>query len=208
MQKEDIEVKTHIQNIVNMLQQEEKEHMRRVAGLTSMLSEKAFRLGIYKNDAEWNGYEHFGEAAFYHDIGKAWIPRELLLKNGKLTKQEKLIFQLHPVFARIVYDNIMKGQIFGLPECLYSPAFLSAEYHHERWDGKGYPHGIKNREIPLIARITAICDAYDAITSKRMYKEALSYDFAARELRENAGSQFDPWLTKVFLENGNAFAQL
>jgi putative two-component system response regulator len=207
MQKES-EPRTHIGEIVNALPRAEAEHMRRVGAFTDLLSETAYLLGIYEDDAAWNGHEHFGEAAFYHDIGKAWVPREFLMKFGKLTRQEELILRLHPVHARILCEEIESGAVVGIPGHLLSLSLQAAEYHHERWDGTGYPHGLGTTEIPLIARLTAICDTYDTITSKRAYKEALSHDAACRELQINAGTQFDPLLTEVFLKNDCAFAQM
>lgn len=207
MQKEP-EPRTHIGEIVNTLPQAEAEHMRRVGAFTDLLSETAYLLGIYEGDAGWNGHEHFGEAAFYHDVGKAWVPRELLAKFGKLSRWEELVLRLHPMHAGILREEIEAGAVFGIPEYLLSPAFQAAEYHHERWDCTGYPHGLMTAEIPLIARLTAICDTYDTITSKRAYKEALSHDAACRELQMNAGTQFDHLLTEVFLNNESAFAQM
>lgn len=118
------------------------------------------------------------------------------------------MLQLHPVHARIPYEEFEDGVVFGIPKHLLPPAFQAAEYHHERWDGKGYPYGIGTVEIPLIARLTAICDAYDTITSMRVYKEAQSHDTACRELQINAGKQFDPFLVEAFLKNEDAFAKL
>lgn len=200
-----IETKINIQKIINALPLDETEHMHRVAVLTGLLSEKAYLTGVYEGDAGWNGYGYFGQAAFYHDIGKAWVPRELLMKAGILTGQEKLVLRLHPMHAKVLYTEIENDVVLGIPKHLLLPAFQSAEYHHERWDGNGYPHGLEKTEIPLIARLTAICDAYDTITSKRAYKEALSHDIACRELRKNAGTQFDPVLSEVFLKYENLF---
>jgi HD-GYP domain len=206
--KKETKRRTHIRGFVNVLPEKEKEHMRRVGVLTGTLTEMAYESGIYKDDAAWNGYKHFGAAAFYHDIGKVWIPRELLMKNRALTKEEGRMMQLHPVHARILYEEFEDGVVFGIPKHLLLPAFQAAEYHHERWDGNGYPYGIGTVDIPLIARIIAICDAYDTITNKRTYKDAMSHEIACRELQANAGTQFDPVLTQIFLENENTFARL
>jgi putative two-component system response regulator len=113
MQKEP-EPRTHIGEIVNTLPQAEVEHMRRAGAFADLLSKTAYLLGIYEGDAAWNGHEHFGEAAFYHDIGKAWVPRELLMKFGKLTRQEELILRLHPVYAKILCEEIESGAVVGI----------------------------------------------------------------------------------------------
>ena len=182
--------------------------MCRVGALTDLLSKKAYEAGIYKGDAFWNGYKDFGKVASYHDIGKAWVPRDLLMKNGVLKNEEARILRLHPVHAKIMFEKIEDGVVSGIPEHLLYPASQSAEFHHERWDGKGYPYGLAAVEIPLIARITAVCDVYDTITSKRVYKEALNHDIACRELRINAGTQFDPLIADVFIKYEDAFARL
>lgn len=206
--KKAYEIKAHILDFVNLLPMMEKEHMRRVGALTDLLSKKVYEAGIYKGDVAWSRYKDFGNAASYHDIGKAWVPRELLMKNGVLTKEEERILRLHPVHAKIVFEEIAEGGVSGIPEQLLHPALQAAEFHHERWDGKGYPYGLATAEIPLIARITAICDVYDTITSKRAYKEALNHDIACCELRINAGTQFDPLIADVFIKYEDAFARL
>lgn len=206
--KKAYEIKAHILDFVNLLPMMEKEHMRRVGTLTGLLSKKAHEAGIYKGDAVWDGYKDFGKAACYHDIGKAWVPRKLLMKNGVLTKEEERILELHPVHAKIMFEEIKDSVVSGIPEHLLHPALQAAEFHHERWDGRGYPYRLAATEIPLIARITAICDVYDTITSKRVYKEALNHDIACRELRINAGTQFDPLIADVFIKNEDAFARL
>ena len=205
MEKE-LESCTHIREIINTLPEDEVDHMRRVGILTDLLAKQASSLGMYQGDIEWSGLVYFGKAASYHDIGKAWIPKKLLLKCGELTNRERLIIQLHPIYAQILSEEVESGIVSGLPKYLRLPAFRSAEYHHERWDGKGYPYGLAALNIPLIARITAICDAYDTVTSERAYKAALSHETACHELQVNAGTQFDPLLTKAFLQNRDKFA--
>ena len=205
--KKAYEIKAHTLDFVNLLPMMEKEHMRRVGALTGLLSKQVYEAGIYKDEAALNGYKDFGRAASYHDIGKAWVPRELLMKNGVLTNEEARILRLHPVHAKIMFEEIEDGVVFGIPEHLLHSALQAAEFHHERWDGRGYPYGLGTSESPLIARITAICDVYDTITSKRAYKEALNHDIACRELRINAGTQFDPQIADVFIKNEAAFAR-
>ncbi|NBK96934.1 MAG: diguanylate cyclase [Erysipelotrichia bacterium] len=130
------------------------------------------------------------EAALLHDIGKIAVPEHILNKNGKLTKEEYQTMKSH-VEASI-------GIIRHLPSLDYViPAVLS---HHERYDGKGYPRGIKGEDIPVMGRILCIADSFDAITSSRSYKDAYSLTYAIDELEQNKGTQFDPKLVDVFIQ--------
>jgi len=148
------------------------------------------------------------EAAAYHDIGKAEVPKSIITKPGKLTEEETLIMHQHPVFAQKILERINDSPVSGIPEYLIRLTIDSAIYHHEWWNGKGYPFGIGFEDIPLIARVTSICDAYDAITSDRIYRKAHTRHYACNELEKNAGTQFDPALVRVFLDNEAKFSVL
>ena len=128
--------------------------------------------------------------AFLHDIGKIKTDMSILLKSGKLTKEEYQVIKQHPVIGAEIAREIP-----SLEQSV--PVIL---YHHERYDGKGYPYGIKGDEIPLFGRIAAIADSFDAMTTKRPYKQALTYEQAVEELKKNAGTQFDPVLVEEFLK--------
>lgn len=128
--------------------------------------------------------------ALFHDIGKVGIDREILNKPGKLTEEEWQKIKQHP---EIGYRIL----------CTFNGMVDIAENilaHHERWDGKGYPKGLKGTAIPLYARISAIADTYDAMTNERSYRKALPKEIAVKELQDNAGTQFDPNLVKLFIE--------
>ena len=125
-----------------------------------------------------------------HDIGKIGIPDSILNKPVKLTDEEYRLVRNHPIMgANILRPITMVPQICD-----------GAKYHHERYDGKGYPYGLKGNDIPYIARIIGIADAYDAITSNRIYEKAQVTDYAVSELEKGRGTQFDPYLTDVMLE--------
>lgn len=128
--------------------------------------------------------------ALLHDVGKVGIRDSVLLKAGPLTDEEYKEMQLHPIIgAQIVKKlNCLQG-------CL--DAVL---YHHERIDGYGYPYGLKGNEIPITARITSIADAYDAMTTNRIYRKAISHELALEEILRNSGTQFDPEIVKVFVK--------
>jgi len=134
--------------------------------------------------------ENFRNGALLHDIGKMGVPDGILLKPGKLTDEEWVIMKKHPVFAY----NLLKGIPF-LNNALEIPY-----YHHERWNGSGYPHGLQGESIPLSARIFAVVDVWDALTSDRPYRPAWSRETTAKYLIENKGIQFDPHVVDVFLD--------
>ena len=129
-------------------------------------------------------------AAAFHDIGKIGIPDNILLKTTRLTDDEYQVIKTHPTIA---------ANIFSVSD-IYKDIYPIMYYHHERYDGKGYPTGIKGKQIPLLARILSICDCFDAIVSKRTYKEGASIEFALSEIEKNTGTQFDPEIGIAFLD--------
>ncbi|MBE3092884.1 MAG: diguanylate cyclase [Chloroflexi bacterium] len=159
---------------------ETEEHSKRMEDLSLLLGKKVNLKGNELNELRL--------LAVLHDIGKISIPDSIIFKPGKLTSKEWEIIKKHPVIgyrvARSSPDliQIAKGIL----------------YHHERWDGKGYPEGLKGNKIPLISRIVAIVDAYDAMTNDRPYRKAMSKKKALGEIERESGAQFDPSLAKIF----------
>lgn len=143
----------------------------------------------------------FGKAAYYHDIGKVCVPRNILNKPGKLTPEEYRVVKRHPLFAQELLAFGREYNADALPPAHRSLTLSAAAYHHEWWNGQGYPFGLSGSDIPYVARVTAVCDAYDAMTSNRAYRGAFPHAYACQELREGAGTQFDPALVNVFLEH-------
>lgn len=129
-------------------------------------------------------------SALYHDIGKTHIPDNILLKKGKLTQEEFNIMKLHPIKS---WETLRSFSGF-------EQVALNARHHHERFDGSGYPDKLKGEDIPLIARIIAIADTYDAMTSTRPYRNGIKRELVLEELKRCSGSQFDPLLVNHFLE--------
>jgi len=127
-----------------------------------------------------------------HDVGKVGIPDAILLKPGHLTPEQRKAMERHTVIG---------AEIFGNPEdALLAMARVVALRHHERWDGKGYPDGLAGEAIPLVGRIVGLADVFDAIVSKRCYKEACSLDVALDVVDKDIGSHFDPAVVKAFLD--------
>ncbi len=125
---------------------------------------------------------HIRRGALLHDIGKLGISDDILMKSGALTPEERKIIELHPVFARdLIRDIEFLQPALAIPYC-----------HHEKWDGSGYPQGLQGEEIPLEARIFAVIDVWDALTSDRPYRDAWTDKEAERYILEQSGKHFDP----------------
>jgi putative two-component system response regulator len=129
-------------------------------------------------------------AAPMHDIGKIGIPDKILLKPGKLDPEEWALMKTHTTIGA----EILKGSGIGFVRM----GEIIALTHHEKWDGSGYPNGLKGRKIPLVGRIVALADVFDALTSKRPYKEALSIEASNKIIREERGRHFDPMVVDAF----------
>lgn len=129
-------------------------------------------------------------AGYLHDIGKIGIPDRILLKPGRLTEEEFEFIKKHPIIGSNIIGH------FGM----WSQEQSVIRHHHERWDGSGYPEGRRQEEIPYLARIVAVADTYDALTSDRSYRKKMPAEQALTVIRENAGGQFDPEIVAVFLD--------
>ena len=135
-----------------------------------------------------------------HDVGKIHIPDAVLNKPGKLTDEEYEIMKTHTTAGKNILENAI-GSVHG--ESYLKEARNMAAYHHERWDGKGYPEGLHGEVIPLSARVMAIADVFDALASPRIYKPAFPFEKAVSIIEEGSGTQFDPKCVEVFIESLN-----
>jgi putative nucleotidyltransferase with HDIG domain len=157
-------------------------HTRRVTELTIQL---ARALGIPESD-----FVHIRRGALLHDIGKMGIPDSILHKPGPLTASETKIMHLHPQYAREMLAPVSFLRLaLDIPYC-----------HHERWDGSGYPRGIKGDEIPFAARIFSIVDVWDALTSDRPYRPAWKHQKVCEYIKKGSGKSFDPRIVETFLQ--------
>ena len=173
------------------------EHIQRTSEYVRMLSDAMKADSRYVSvSAEF--LNNVQLAAPLHDMGKIRIPDAILNKPGRLTDEEYAVMKRHSAYGAEIIEKTL--QVIE-EEDYYNVAKNIARHHHERWDGKGYPDGLKGGEIPLEARIMALADVYDALVSKRVYKEAFSKEKACEILREGTGTQFDPDLTRLFLKS-------
>ena len=141
--------------------------------------------------------EQIGNAATLHDIGKIQISDTILNKPGRFTPEEYEIMKTHSKLGSEIVGKIL-GE--SADEKLIQISKDVVNYHHEKWDGTGYPEGLKGEEIPLSARIMAVADVFDALVSKRVYKDSMPPEQAFEILREDAGKHFDPKIVEIFWE--------
>lgn len=172
------------------------QHIRKTAAYVKIILEEMKKEGIYQDEMNEKFAENVYNSAPLHDIGKIAVPDAILNKPGKLTKEEFEVMKRHTTAGGKILSSIIEM----VPDSHYlEEAINLATYHHERWDGKGYPVGLAGESIPLSARIMAIADVFDALVSKRSYKEGFPLDKAMDIITEERGTHFDPKLTDAFL---------
>ena len=193
-------------------------HNDRIAEFVRILLTAMLEQGVYPDETEGLDFELFVSSARLHDVGKIAIPDNILNKPGKLTDVEFVIMKTHADEGRSIIEQITDRTRFRNPpmatesssnendspravaidDTFLSYARLFAGYHHERWDGKGYPYGLSGRTIPIHGRVMAFADVYDALVSERPYKRPFTHDESVSIIMENAGTQFDPVIALVF----------
>lgn len=173
-------------------------HIKNTANLVKVL------VNVMKNNPKYSGIitdeyaQMTAAAAHLHDIGKIAIPDRILQKEGKLTDEEFAIMKTHPVEGAKILENTIKGLE---SDAYYQIAHDMVLYHHEKYDGSGYPTGISGENIPLTARIMAVADVYDALRSKRHYKDGFSKEKSMAIMEESKGTHFDADIVTIFLEH-------
>jgi len=180
-------------------------HLERVTKFARLLAEELQRNSPYSTEVTDAFIELLVQAAPMHDIGKVGIPDEILTKPGKLTDEEFQIMKMHTEIGRRVLSQALDP---AHPVPLLQMCIDIAHSHHERFDGTGYPRRLAGERIPLSARIIALVDAYDAITSRRRYKEAKSHAQAVDIIRKDSGSHFDPVIVDAFLRCESRFDEV
>ena len=172
-------------------------HIERTTAYLKILIDAILARGLYTDEIRRLDLNLLVSSARLHDAGKITISDAILNKPEKLTDEEFLIMKKHAKEGeRIINQIVFRTEEDG--DFLYN-ARLFAGYHHERWDGKGYPYGLEGEKIPLQGRIMALADVYDALISERPYKKALTHEDAMKIICEGRGTQFDPYLTDLFM---------
>jgi len=174
-------------------------HIERTQHYVETLAGKVIERGLYVEECAGWDVASLARASQLHDLGKVKIPDDILKKPGKLTDEEFETMKLHTVYGEEAIIKTLK-KLNGDGDWHLQVAAEIAASHHERWDGKGYPHELKGTEIPLAGRIMAIADVYDALVSERQYKKPMTPDEALILMQANAGTQFDPVLIEIFAE--------
>lgn len=179
-------------------------HIRRTSDVVKIFVKHLYEIG-YNGDFCKQFGRRVTRAASLHDFGKIAIPDVILNKPGRFTDEEYEKMKEHSAKGAIIVEQILKN----VDDLDFKEIAINvAHYHHERWDGHGYPEGIRGEDIPLEARIMALADVFDALVSKRVYKEQMDYETAFNIIAQSCGNQFDPKLCKEFLKCRGALEEL
>jgi len=181
------------------------QHVERVQKYLEILLNEMMDMDEYSSEVLTWDSDAFLKSALLHDVGKIKIRDDLLLKTTRLNDEDLMKMKLHPEYGKILLENLQNK----VPDQKFLEyAKMLAHRHHEKWDGSGYPDGLKGDEIPLQARMMAIADVYDALVSDRPYKKAYPHEKALEIIREGRGTQFDPVLTDLFLSHSGRFKEI
>ena len=173
------------------------DHVKKTAAYTKMILREMKKKGIYPDIVNDKYVENVTNSTPLHDVGKIKVSDLILNKPGKLTDEEFEIMKTHTTSGEQIIENAMKI----VPDSDYLiEAKNIATYHHEKWDGTGYPKGLKGEEIPLSARVMAVADVFDALVSRRSYKDPFPFEKAVDIIKEGSGKQFDPTVVQVFTD--------
>jgi putative two-component system response regulator len=194
--------------LANMVENRDKltgTHIDRTTRFLRILLEAMLERGIYIDEISKWDFEQTVNSSRLHDVGKIAVSDSILNKPGKLTPEEFDIMKTHATEGEKIIDKIISES--GDEDFLHN-AKLFAAYHHERWDGTGYPYGLKETDIPLQGRIMALVDVYDALVSERPYKKAFTHENSVEIIIYSKGKHFDPKVVDVFLEVSEKFAEV
>ncbi|MCL2030900.1 MAG: response regulator [Oscillospiraceae bacterium] len=192
--------------LADMVENRDREtggHVERTTAYIEVLIETMIARGVYADDLSELDMDSLISSARLHDVGKIAISDTILNKPGKLTDEEFSVMKTHTTEGERIIEQLISRT--GDGEAFLHHARLFAGYHHERWDGGGYPHRLAGTDIPLQGRIMAFADVYDALVSERPYKKAMPEEEAARIIMEGAGRHFDPLIADVFYEIRDRF---
>ena len=181
-------------------------HIQRTAHYVKELGLRLREKAIYIDVLTLENIFLMTKSAPLHDIGKMGIPETILWKPGKLTTEEYEVMKTHSLIGRRAIDGAEKR--LGSSMTFLQFAKEMAGSHHERWDGAGYPEGLSGGNIPVSARLMALADVYDALISRRVYKEPIPHEIAVSMIKVEAGKQFDPFVVAAFLELADRFKEI
>jgi putative two-component system response regulator len=197
-----------LRTVANMVENRDEEtggHIERTQDYLKILLDAIISQGLYKSEVTTWDREFFLQSSQLHDVGKISIKDNILLKPGKLDPEEFEEMKKHTVYGVRIIEEIEKNT----PESSFLfYAKILAGTHHEKWDGSGYPTGLKEENIPLMGRLMAIADVYDALISVRPYKKPFTHDEAIRIILGGKGTQFDPVLTELFFSVTSEFDRI
>ena len=177
-------------------------HIERTQNGVKLLLDEIYKQGLFKETVSSWDKSLILQSVQLHDVGKIAISDQILKKPGPLTKEEYEEMKTHAAFGLKIIERI---EVDSGESDLLNHAKIFASTHHERWDGAGYPNGLRGDEIPLQGRIMAIADVYDALLSERPYKKAFSHEEAVKIISEGKGTQFDPVLVDLFVKINKLF---
>ena len=180
-------------------------HLERIREYAKIIAQEMAGLPVYKNYITKKYIDDIYQSSILHDIGKVGIQDSVLLKPGKLNSEEFDIIKRHTVLGGDALAEI-ESQIEGKSFLILGKEI--AYYHHDKWNGTGYPEGLKGEDIPLSARMVAIADVYDALTTKRFYKEAFTHEKSMEIIVGLKGSHFDPDVVDAFMANEKNFSRI
>lgn len=181
------------------------QHIERIGAYAKILATALRSSPEFKNQINRRFLDHLEIASILHDIGKIGIDDRILRKKGKLTPEEWDIMKTHTAIGQATIENLVRSH----PKAQYlTMAAEVARWHHERFDGNGYPDGLRGDQIPLSARIVALADVYDALVNDRPYKKAYSHEEARRIILHESPGQFDPRVLQAFFDNEAAFRRI
>jgi len=197
-----------LQGITNMMENRDAvtgRHAMRTQDYIRALIDGLNKMGLYQGEMKGWDVELVVESSQLHDVGKIAISDSLLQKPGRFTQEEFEAMKRHVEFGVEIIERI-ESKAPGTGFIKYAKIF--AQTHHEKWDGSGYPKGLAGSDIPLLGRLMAVANVYDALTSKRPYKEAFPHEEALRIILEGRGSHFDPALVDAFERVADQFSAI
>lgn len=208
---EHIELTQHVAllALVNLARTRDTEtggHIVRTQAYVRMLAERLSVHPDFSAELTPTAIRLITQSAPLHDIGKIGIPDHILLKPGRLTPEEMTIMRTHTTLGLKALEDAERLYDRRVDFLRYAKDIVIG--HHERWDGQGYPHGLKSHAIPVAARLMAVADVYDALISKRVYKDAFPQEMAIDIIRQGSGTQFDPQVVEAFLALSDRFAEV